>query len=496
MGSSEADCDARTRDAAHVVSGRFRVQRQMASPIEARGIVAFHDRATAQLTVWTSTQVPHHVREDLADTLAMPLHAVRVIAPSVGGGFGPKDHLYPDEVMVCVAAGMLGVPVKWVEQRSEHAHATVHARDQVQFATLALDADGRFIALDARIIVDLGAQTTNVGGGPAFSTAALLEGPYRFDDSGTTVVGALTNKTPSGAYRGFGQGEAAWVRERLIDEAARVMGRCPIELRRQNMISSGDMPFVTHSAQSYDSGDYAAALDRAAEILAKPRTGALPDPPHVRRGTGVASYVQFAGSATGVARNINFRIAGYETVVLRMEPDGTVMLHTGVSPHGQGLETTLAQVTADRLGVPLKTVHVVVGDTSSTPPSAGTIASRSMMLGGGAAIGAATALRAKLLHVAAHRLEVATENLELHEGVVSVVGSPTISVPVAELARAAWLGWDLPTGISRASKYVTRSIPRTARTRMRPMPWRSWSTWRPVPSASSATSSCRTAGRS
>lgn len=443
VGTASEDVDRVIAGAAHVVAGRFVVQRQTGAPLEPRGVLASPDRATGVLTVWSSTQVPHHVREDLASVLHVPVTKVRVIAPAVGGGFGPKDHLYPDEVLVCLASLRFGTAVKWIEQRTEHLQATAHARDQVQFGRLALDAHGRFLALDARIVVDLGAHCTNVGGGPAFTTAALLEGPYRFDAAGSTIHGVLTNKTPTGAYRGFGQGEAAWLRERLIDLAAERVGLSPVEIRRRNMIRSDEMPFMTHGGQSYDSGDYTAALERAHELIGAPTT-AIQD--GRVRGVGLASYVQFAGSATVVERNINFRVAGYETVVLRMEADGAVTLHTGVCPHGQGLETTLAQVAADELGVPMDAVSIVFADTATTPYSAGTIASRSMMLGGGAVIGAAVALRAKILAIAAHRLEAAAEDLQIRDGSVVVTGSPTSALTLGDLAHHAWLGWDLPPG--------------------------------------------------
>ena len=429
--------------APHLIERAFRIQRQAGMPLEPRGVVAVPDPATRGLTLWTSTQATHQVRGELAEVLGLPFALVRVIAPCVGGGFGPKDHLYPDEVAVCVAARRVGAPVKWVEQRSEHTVATVHARDQLHRARLALDDDGRFLALDAQIVTDLGAQCSNVGAGPAFTTAALLEGPYHFGAAGATVLGVVTNKTPVGAYRGFGQAEAAWSRERLVDLAAAELGLDPVELRRRNMIRPDELPFTTHSGQSYDSGDYIAALDRAGELIAA--SGAPPADGR-RRGTGLASYVQFAGSATTVERNINFRVPGAESVVLRMAPDGTVELVTGLCPHGQGLETSLAQLAADGLGIPIADVVVVWGDTAVTPYSAGTMASRSLMLGGGATIRAAAKLRARLLDLAAWRLECSSDDLEIAGRAVHVRGSPSLAVPIHDLSTAAWLGWGLPPG--------------------------------------------------
>lgn len=435
--------------APHVLSMEFRIQRLSGQPIETRGVVAQWDHTTGELTMWSSTQVPHHVRDGLADALGLRYERVRVIAPDVGGGFGPKDHVYPDEVLTCLAAMRLGVPVKWVEDRREHFTATVQAREQIHRARLAFRDDGRFLAIHTDLMGDLGAHPSNVGAGPAFVATGMLEGPYRFESAGARVRGIVTNKSPAGAYRGFGMQQAAWVRERLVDEAARTLRMDPAEIRRKNMIRRDELPYTSHTHQNYDSGDYVAALERAAESIRAGGAPAVDD--GRRRGIGLSSYVEFTGlGPSAVQQVVNFKLGGYETAVVRMEADGTVTVLTGVCPHGQGLETSLAQLAADELGVSIEDVRVVFGDTAVAPySSTGTIASRSMAVGGGAVVRAAGRVRAKVLEIGAHLLEAPAEDLEIVEGAVRVRGAPTRAVPLRTIADRAWLGWDLPEGMEQ-----------------------------------------------
>ena len=231
--------------AAHVVRRRLRIQRVAGHPLETRGVVAEWDAQFERLTVWMSSQAVHHAREHLSVSLGLRPDQIHVIAPDVGGAFGTKEHVYPDEVLVCAAALRTGRPVKWVEDRYEHFTATLHARDQTHDAVLALDADGRFLALWSDFVHDLGAHPSNVGSGPAQVASNMLQGPYRIDRAGTRARCVLTNRTPTGAYRGFGMQQAAWVRERLVDEAARELGIDPVELRERNMLRSDELPFTT-----------------------------------------------------------------------------------------------------------------------------------------------------------------------------------------------------------------------------------------------------------
>jgi carbon-monoxide dehydrogenase large subunit len=431
--------------AAHVVSRRLRIQRVAGNPIEPRGAVAGWDAATSTLTLWSSTQAPHHVRELLAATLGLPADGIRVIAPDVGGAFGNKEHLYPEEVLVALASMRLGVPVKWIEDRREALVGTIQARDHVHEARLAVDVDGRFLAIHSRILANVGSRPSNVGAGPAFVSAGLLPGPYRFEAAGASFRAVLTNRTPTGAYRGFGMQQAAWVRERLVDEAARELGLDPVELRLRNMIRPEELPYTTPTRQEYESGDYPRALERAAEFA---REGPEPPGDGRRRGIGFASYVEFTGlGPTVVQQAVGFHLGGYDAAVVRLETDGTATVAMGTSPQGQGHETTFAQLAADRLGLPLERVRVVAGDTALTPYSnASAIASRSMPVAGGAVLRASERVRDKLLRIAAHRLEVSADDLELADGAARVRGAPWKAVAYDELAEKAWLGWDLPEG--------------------------------------------------
>jgi aerobic carbon-monoxide dehydrogenase large subunit len=431
--------------AEHVVERRFRVQRIAGSPIETRGVVATWDGNDQTLTVWTSTQAPHHVREQLAVVLRMPAERIRVIARDVGGGFGNKEHLYQEEVLVALSAVRLGRPVKWIEDRREALLATIQAREQIHVARLALTREGTFVALYSRILSNIGARPSNVGAGPALVASTMLPGPYRFDAAGATFASTLTNKAPSGAYRGFGMQQAAWVRERLVDEAARELGLDPVELRLRNMLGPDDLPYTTRTFQAYDSGDYPAALRRAADLM---RKGDTPPDDGKRRGVGYCSYVEFTGlGPTKDQEFLNFRLSGYEQAIVRMETDGTATVVTGTSPQGQGHETTFAQLAADGLGLDVADVRVVYGDTATTPyGSASAIASRSMAVGGGAIVRAAARLREKILRIGGGLLEANPDDLEITDGAVRAKDAPSRQVALAELAEKAWLGWSLPDG--------------------------------------------------
>jgi carbon-monoxide dehydrogenase large subunit len=429
----------------HVVERRFRIQRIAGCPIETRGVVARWDGHDRTLTVWTSTQAPHHVREQLAVVLRMPAERIRVIARDVGGGFGNKEHLYQEEVLVALAAVRLRRPVKWIEDRREALLATIQAREQIHVARLALTRDGDFVALHSRILSNMGARPSNVGAGPALVAATMLPGPYRFDVAGATFASTLTNKAPSGAYRGFGMQQAAWVRERLVDEAARELGLDPVEIRLRNMLGSEDLPYTTRTFQAYDSGDYPAALRRAAELV---RSGETPPSDGKRRGIGYCSYVEFTGlGPTKDQEFLNFRLSGYEQAVVRMETDGTATVLTGTSPQGQGHETTFAQLAADVLGLDVGDVRVVYGDTATTPyGSASAIASRSMAVGGGAIVRASGRLREKILRIGGGLLEANPSDLEIRDGAVRAKDAPSRQVALSDLAEKAWLGWSLPPG--------------------------------------------------
>jgi len=430
-----------------VVSRRLRIPRIVPSPMETRGIVADWSAGTATLTVWISTQTPHHVRDQLAHVLRLQTNQVRVIAGDVGGGFGAKEHLYPDEIMASLAAMRLGVPVKWIEDRNEHFTATCHGRDAVHDARLAMTEEGTFLAIHTRITGNLGAHFSNVGTGPFRVSGLMLPGPYRFANAGAHITAVYTNTTPTGAYRGFGMQEAAWVRERLVDEAARELGVDPLELRLRNVIGQDELPHVTPTFQNYDSGDYSRSLVMIRDRI-REHDPVVDTNPRIRRGVGIAAHVEFTGLGPSVAQQIvGFRLGGYETAVVRMEPDGSVNVSSGVMGMGQGIETTLAQLAADCLGVDMERVSVHLGDTAVAPYSAaGSIASRSMTVGGGAVVTAAGILREKILRIAAHRLEASTQDLLITDGWVRIKGDPSSGMTLEDVAEHSYLGWHLPDG--------------------------------------------------
>ncbi|MFI6604119.1 xanthine dehydrogenase family protein molybdopterin-binding subunit [Nonomuraea sp. NPDC050536] len=436
------DADAAAVDAEHVVELEFRFGRCSPHPMEPRGLVASF--ADGELTIRIATQAPHHVRDHAADALGLPHGQVRVISGDIGGGFGGKEHLYPDEALICLAAMRLGRPVAWSESPVDRLVATLPAREAVHRARLALDSSGRFVALYAEVVGDLGAHPSNVGISPFAVTATLLPGPYRFDKAGVRLRGVLTTTAPTGSYRGFGQPEAAMTRERLIDEAARRFGFDPVELRLRNMLGPGELPYTSRIWQSYDSGDYPRAL-RMVRDLAKVRQS----DDGRRRGIGFSCHVEGTGLGPSMAmKAMGMRAGGFETAILRMEPDGSLVVIAGVVGIGQGIETTLAQLAAERMGVPVESVRVVLGDTAATPYSSlGSIASRALAVGGGALVQAAGKLREKILTIAAHRLEAAKADLELDGSGVRVKGDPQSGLTLRELATAAWRGWDLPPGM-------------------------------------------------
>ncbi|MCK2214096.1 xanthine dehydrogenase family protein molybdopterin-binding subunit [Actinomadura sp. ATCC 31491] len=435
------DCAAVVERAPHVVEMTFRMGRVSPHPIEPRGVVAAYDGD--ELTVHLSTQAPHHAREHLADAFGLSHDRVRVIARDTGGGFGGKEHLYPDEALICLAAMRLGRPVAWTEAPGDRLLATLPARAAVHRGRLALDDDGRFLALQVDVLADLGAHPSNAGASTAAVTATLLPGPYRFDRVAVRVRAAVTTTTPTGSYRGFGQPEGTLTRERLIDEAARRLGVDPVELRLRNLLGPEELPCTTRVYQRYDSGDYPRALRTLRDLVEPVRAD-----DGRRRGIGYSCHVESTGMGpSDDLKAIGVLAGGYETAVLRMEQDASVVVACGVVGIGQGIETALAQLAADRVGVPLERVRVVLGDTAATPySSVGSIASRALTLGGGALVRAAGRLRDKLLALAAHRLEVAVEDLELVDEAVRVKGDPRASVTLRELATSAWRGWDLPEG--------------------------------------------------
>jgi carbon-monoxide dehydrogenase large subunit len=434
---------------AHVrVAGRFHINRVSAAPIETRGVLARWDDATRTLEVWTSTQTPHLVRAQLAHALRLAESDIRVVGPDVGGGFGLKMCVYPEDVIVSLLAIDTGRPVKWVEDRVEHFRASTHAREAVHEAALGAARDGTLVALSDDYAIDVGAYNSPFG--PPLLTNMTLPGPYRLGDGEIHRRVVLTNKVPVGPYRGYGQPESNFVREVLVDRVARRLRMDPVELRRRNLLRPQELPYQNLAGVLYDSGDYARALDLA---LARVGYG------HVRArqaewrregrfiGVGVSCFVEFTGyPGSAFLGRVGADFGAYESVTIRMDRAGRAALYTGVSTFGQGTETTFAQIAAAGLGLEPAQVLVDRGDSRGTPYSIGGFASRTMIAGAGAIDKAAEAIRGKMLRIAGNLLGVAPEALEVAAGSVRRRDDPTVGLSIAEVATAAYLAHRLPPG--------------------------------------------------
>jgi carbon-monoxide dehydrogenase large subunit len=419
------------RAAPTVVRGTYRSGRHSAVPVETRGAVAEH--RDGRLTVWSTTQSPHIERTTLALVLGVPEETIRVVAPDVGGGFGVKSHVYPEHALVPWLALRLGRPVRWIEDRGEHMTATCHARDQVHELEAAVDGDGRITALRSRIVCDVGSgELFFPGVAPSFVAGAMCTGPYRIDKAESSVTCVVTNKTPSGAYRGFGLPEAVFALERLVDRAARAAGVSPVDARRRMLLEAGELPYTTPSGARIDSGSHREAFELVVARCEEALAAARANDPAVRVGVGYANVVE------GVAPTY-YRATGRwkadDACTLRLDPDGRVVASAGVSGSGQGVETMVATLAAEALGLSLEAVAVELGDTDACPYGLGGWGSRSTVVAGGAILEAAAVLRAKVLAAAGRLLEAAPEDLVLAGG-VHVAGAERRRVTLAEIADA------------------------------------------------------------
>lgn len=417
-----------------VVSETFRSHRYIASPIETRGVLASAPAADGSQTVWSSTQVPHQLRDFLTGALGRAPGSLQVVAPDVGGGFGVKGSLYPEELLVTYAAARFGVPVKWIEDRAEHFAATTHGREQTHRIELAADAEGRVLAVRDAILHNCGAYHT-LGLVVPYNSITHLLGPYDIGSAEISVRAVLTNTGVVAPYRGAGRPEAVFAMERAMDRLARALRLDPVEVRRRNLISPESMPYATGlvyrdgTDQVYDSGDYPALLDKAVELTDEAGWRAVPGNPsgadeRYRIGIGYAAYVEGTG------------VGPFEAAEVELADAGKIIIRTGSASQGQGHRTTFAQIAADTLGVRLEDVEVVGGDTRSLAAGFGTIASRSIVVGGNATRAAGLSLRRRILDVAADVLEAAAADLDLADSVVVVKGDPDVGLTLADLAGA------------------------------------------------------------
>ncbi len=451
---ARGDVDAALARAHLVVRERFRFHRHAAVCMENRGALAEYATGTGLLTLRSSAQCPGLVRDVLADLLELPEHLVRVVATDVGGGFGAKASLYPEEIAVCVMARRLGRPVKWIGDRREDLLATTQAWDEVVEAELGLTADGTIVGLRAEVMADVGAYSIYpwTAGIEPVQTISFLPGPYRVDHYRGRTRGIATCKAPMGPYRGVGRPPAVFVMEGLLDRAARRLGLDPTEIRARNFIRAEDFPYKSPSGIVWDKASFSETLQRSREALGW--DAARAEAAQARAagrwvGVGVASYVELTGIGSAISVSPGMPVpTGTEAATVRMDPSGTVTAVFGIASHGQGLETTLAQVVADELGVPLAAVRVLHGDTALSPYGTGTYASRSAVLAGGAGILASRDVREKLLRIAGHLLEADPADLVLQDGHVTVRGVADRRVSVRDVAKAAYGGVRrLPRGL-------------------------------------------------
>jgi len=434
-GKRGEDVDAAFASAPIKIKQRIRSQRVNAVPMEPRGVLATRDAVTGGLTFWTSTQAPHWNRNAVAKALGLSQSQVRCIAPEVGGGFGQKIGTYPEDYVVCAAAWHLNRPVKWIETRSENMLSSSHGRNQWADLEAAADRDGKITALRARVYVDCGGYPKGLDLGS--STWIMATGCYDIPALDYQVLGVYTNTGGNGAYRGAGRPEAAYYIERVADLIADEAGLDPVDVRRRNFIRPEQFPFRTLTGLRYDSGEYEKPLNKALEIgdykaLRKQQAELRKQGRYL--GIGIASYVEICG------------FGPYESSTVRVEPSGDVSIFTGISPHGQGQETTFAQMAADAIGADFDGVIVHHGDTGNTPQGNGTMGSRGLAVGGAALMLSLNKIKEKAKRIAAHMLEAAVEDIELEDGKYRVKGVPEGGVTLAEIADLAYSG-DLPEEI-------------------------------------------------
>ncbi len=444
----EAAVRAAFQTAPHKVTIDLVNNRLIGAAIEPRAMFATVEPGTDRLTLVSATQAPHHIRKQVTEQLGMPESALRVISPDVGGGFGYKGKIYPEEALVTWAARRLGRPVRWVATRAESFLADNQARDHLTHAELALDAEGHFLALHVQTFAALGAYLSTFGANiPSAIYTGLFAGGYRTPAIFVEVTGVFTNTTQTDAYRGAGRPEACYVLERLADRAAAKLGLDRAEIRRRNFIPPAAMPYKTPIGPTYDCGDFPKIFARVLEVsdyagFAKRRAEAARR--GKLRGIGMACYVESSGVAPSrFAGMLGARIGFYEAASIRIGPDGAVRAALGTHNHGQGHATTFAQIIASRLGVPVENIDIVEGDTGEVPQGTGTFGSRSIAIGGSALDRAADKIVAKAKLIAAHLLEAAAGDIDFTDGMFTVAGTDR-RVAFADVAQAAYAAHNLP----------------------------------------------------
>jgi carbon-monoxide dehydrogenase large subunit len=438
--------DAAFAKAEIVISQRMMNQRLAPSAMEGRGVVAHYEPGKDTMTIWSSTQNPHILRTFIAAMTGIGQDQVRAIAPEVGGGFGAKINIYAEEYVAAAVSKRLGIPVKWVEDRSEAFVATTHGRDILAYVDLAAKRDGTVLGLKMRLIADIGAFNMLLTAAIPTLTMMMANGTYDIPAIRTTLTEVFTNKTPTDAYRGAGRPEATYFVERAMDMLARELKMDPAELRRKNFIKPTQFPFATQMGAVYDSGDYGKALELALknakwDQLKAERDAARKEGRLV--GLGLAMYVEVCGIGPSAA----LPTGGWEHSQVTVERDGRISATTGASPHGQGNETTFAQMLADQFSVPFEHVRILHGDTGVVKQGIGTFGSRSQAVGGTALHLAGAKVKAKMAKFAAAMLEAHEDDLVFENGMISVKGSPASGKSFASVAAYAYVPVPLPPGL-------------------------------------------------
>jgi carbon-monoxide dehydrogenase large subunit len=429
-----------------VISQRMHNHRLIPNAMEPRGVVAHYEPGKDALTIWSSTQNPHILRSMLAGMTGMGESQIRAIAPEVGGGFGAKINIYPEEYICAGVTRRLGLPVKWIEERSEAFVATTHGRDIICYIEVAAKRDGKVLGVKMRLIADIGAYNMLLTAAIPTLTMLMANGTYDIPAIRATLTEVFTNKTPTDAYRGAGRPEATFFLERALDMLAAELKMDPADVRRRNFIPKDKFPYQTQMGAVYDSGDYAKALDAALQAASWQQLLAERDQARQQGrlvGVGLAMYVEVCG----IGPSASLPTGGWEHAQVTIERDGRISAGTGASPHGQGNETTFAQMLADQFGVPIEHVTIHHGDTAVVKQGIGTFGSRSQAVGGAALHMAGSKVREKMAKFAAALLEAAPEDVVFENGKVMVKGAPAKAKAFAEVASFAYIPVPLPEGM-------------------------------------------------
>jgi carbon-monoxide dehydrogenase large subunit len=438
--------DAAFANAEVVISQRMVNQRLAPNAMEPRGVVAHFEPGKGTMTIWSSTQNPHILRTFIAALTGLGQDQVRAIAPEVGGGFGAKINIYGEEYVAAAISKLLGIPVKWSEDRSEAFVATIHGRDILGYIDLAAKRDGTLLGLKFRLIADIGAYNMLLTAAIPTLTMMMANGTYNIPAVRSTLTEVFTNKTPTDAYRGAGRPEATYFLERAMDMLAHELDMDPAELRRKNLIKPNQFPFATQTGAVYDSGDYEKALDAALKAAKWDQLKAERDAARAQGrlvGLGLSMYVEVCGLGPSAA----LPTGGWEHSQVTVERDGRISATTGASPHGQGNETTFAQMLADQFGVPFEHVTILHGDTGVVKQGIGTFGSRSQAVGGTALIMAGGKVKKKMAKFAAAMFEAHEDDLVFENGTIGVKGAPASAKPFAAVAAYAYVPVPLPPGL-------------------------------------------------